>query len=190
MNSNRCNLVCQSKKVYILYNVNPEFDISFFDFFSKNLQNADFVITFYAFDTAYLRKFSHVLIPISTFYEASGSYLNITGLIQTVDKVSDDFSITDEMSGWVILLLLAKVFSIDNFMYNTLSDVRDDFNSSGFLRSPNIVIDEICSSGFFNDSLKVEKDVVFKVNRLTKSYLYKDDFVVHNSGFSRDLYCK
>ena len=68
-----------------------------------------------------------VLLPLSTHYETSGSYINIEGKSQSFDKACDN--LYDSKEGWKILTYLANNLDLNNFNYEDISDVQEEINS-------------------------------------------------------------
>lgn len=115
-----------SLKGYCLFGIEPSKDISYSEKALSALAEADFVVSFSAFDTPCLRKTADVIIPISTFYEYVGTYISITGRLQESTAVSTEHLSTDSLPGWLVLNEFARFLNLQNFKYtDSLMVTRD-----------------------------------------------------------------
>ena len=71
-------------KAYILLDIYPQYDFHHSIQAVKALSNDDtFVISLNSFRDDEIAKYSDVLLPIASFYETSGSHVNVEGEVQT-----------------------------------------------------------------------------------------------------------
>jgi NADH-quinone oxidoreductase subunit G len=90
----------------------------------KALGGADFVVaaTPYADDT--LKSIAHVLLPISTFVETSGTYVNLEGLWQSFAGAAKPLG--EARPGWKVLRVLGNLAGVENFDYQSSEEVREE----------------------------------------------------------------
>lgn len=114
------------KKVYCLFNIDPEIDFSYSKTAIESLGYADFVVSFTSFDNDLLRHLSNVLIPVASFYEIEGTFISITGVNQYVRQVSSNERVVSSIQGWRVLVLLATFFDVVEFLYKHLDEVTKE----------------------------------------------------------------
>jgi len=90
----------------------------------RTLGAAPFVVavTPYADDT--LKSVAHVLLPISTFVETSGTYVNLEGLWQSFAGAAKPLG--DARPGWKVLRVLGNLAGIAQFDYQSSQEVREE----------------------------------------------------------------
>ena len=90
----------------------------------KALSGAGFVVaaTPYADDT--LKSVAHVLLPISTFVETSGTYVNLEGLWQSFAGAATPLG--EARPGWKVLRVLGNLADVAGFDYQSSEEVREE----------------------------------------------------------------
>jgi NADH-quinone oxidoreductase subunit G len=90
----------------------------------KALGGAGFVVaaTPYADDT--LKSVAHVLLPISTFVETSGTYVNLEGLWQSFAGAAKPLG--EARPGWKVLRVLGNLAGVENFDYQSSEEIREE----------------------------------------------------------------
>jgi NADH-quinone oxidoreductase subunit G len=76
-----------SLRVYVLFAVEPERDAARARVALKALKNADVVIAFTSFSGKHLEEYADIILPISTFTETKGTYVNAEGLWQKMPVI-------------------------------------------------------------------------------------------------------
>ena len=109
-----------------LFNIEPD-DTVLRNEFQKFLSGSKFVIGIQNFINEKDLDLYDVLLPLSTHYETSGSYINIEGKSQYFDKACDN--LYDSKEGWKILTYLANNLDLNNFNYEDISDIQEEINS-------------------------------------------------------------
>ena len=94
---------------------------------SKSLGGAAFVVaaTPYADDT--LKSVAHVLLPISTFVETSGTYVNLEGLWQSFAGAAKPLG--EARPGWKVLRVLGNLAGVADFDYQSSEEVREELRA-------------------------------------------------------------
>jgi NADH-quinone oxidoreductase subunit G len=93
----------------------------------KGIGGGGFVVaaTPYADDT--LRNLAHVLLPISTFAETSGTYVNFEGLWQSVAGAA--LPLGEARPGWKVLRVLGNLAGVADFDYQSSEEVREELRA-------------------------------------------------------------
>jgi NADH-quinone oxidoreductase subunit G len=70
---------------------------------------------------------AHVLLPISTFAETSGTYVNLEGLWQSFTGAAKPLG--EARPGWKVLRVLGNLAGIQNFEYQSSEEVREELRA-------------------------------------------------------------
>ena len=71
-----------------------------------------------------LRRTAHVLLPIGSFAETSGTFVSLEGRWQSVAGVAQPLGAA--RPGWKVLRVLANLFGLEGFEYQSSDEVRDE----------------------------------------------------------------
>jgi NADH-quinone oxidoreductase subunit G len=112
----------QSKlKGFINFDLEPEVDFAQGQLALKAMQQAEFVVNLSMFDSAAQRDYANVLLPIATFAETAGTFVNANGLKQSFKMAVEPKG--DAKAGWKVLRVLANVLNINGFDYTHSNEV-------------------------------------------------------------------
>ena len=122
---NSYQMITDKLPSYILYNLEPEFD--FFDksLVENALESSECNIFFTSYITPMIEKYAHIIVPITTFAEADGSYINIEGTYQTFRPIVQPSKNIYE--GWSIL---NKILKLNNLGDYSMTNIRDELKKS------------------------------------------------------------
>ena len=110
-------------KAYVLFGgVEPAADLGAEAL--KALAGAELVIAITPYLTEQLRQVAHVVLPIGTFAETSGTYVNLEGLWQSFTAAARTFG--ESRPGWKVLRVLGTELGIERFEYQSSEEVRDE----------------------------------------------------------------
>ncbi len=115
-------LIDAAAQAVILFNVEPDKDLST-DAVAK-LADKKCVAAFTPFVSAALEESATLLLPIGTFAETSGTYVNVEGRWQSVAGVASPLG--DSRPGWKVLRVLGNLLEVDGFEYVSSEDIRDE----------------------------------------------------------------
>jgi NADH-quinone oxidoreductase subunit G len=121
------DMLTAAQKAYLLFGgVEPWADGMGADAL-KALGGAGFVVaaTPYADDT--LKSIAHVLLPISTFVETSGTYVNLEGLWQSFAGAAKPLG--EARPGWKVLRVLGNLAGVADFDYQSSEEVREEIRA-------------------------------------------------------------
>jgi NADH-quinone oxidoreductase subunit G len=90
----------------------------------KALSKAEFVVAITPFANEQLKKVAHVLLPMGTFAETSGTYVNLEGVWQTQTGAAQP--VGECRPGWKILRVLGNLLDFSGFDYLSSEEVRDE----------------------------------------------------------------
>lgn len=83
------------------------------------LKAAEFVVALSPFASA--REFAHVILPIGTFAETSGTYVNVEGRWQSVPGAARP--VGEARPGWKVLRVLGNLLNLQGFDYNSSDEI-------------------------------------------------------------------
>ncbi|HEX4619316.1 MAG TPA: molybdopterin-dependent oxidoreductase, partial [Steroidobacteraceae bacterium] len=84
----------------------------------------ELVVALTAFAGEELRRIAHVLLPIGTFAETSGTYVNCEGLWQSQTGAAAPLG--EARPGWKVLRVLGNLLDLPGFEYQTSEEVREE----------------------------------------------------------------
>lgn len=118
------SMVAKKLSAYFLYGVEPGLDSHRSGEALTALENADFVVQCAAFTSDEAMNYADVLLPIATYAENSGTYINCVGQAQASRAAAEPLG--DARPGWKVMRVLGNYLELDGFDYIDLSDVQDE----------------------------------------------------------------
>jgi len=110
------------RKAYVLLGVEPELDCWDGAAALKALQAAEWVVSLSPFASAASKTYAHVVLPVTTFAETSGSYVNAEGLWQSFSGASKPFG--EARPAWKVLRVLGNLAGVAGFDYVSSEEIR------------------------------------------------------------------
>jgi NADH-quinone oxidoreductase subunit G len=111
----------------ILFGLEPDRDIIGEDVVSR-LSSTGFVAAVSSYDSEVLRQTADLLLPLGTFAETSGTFVNCEGRWQSFGGISNP--VGESRPGWKILRVLGNLLDAPEFDYQTSEEIRDELRSS------------------------------------------------------------
>lgn len=108
----------------MLLGVEPEFDCTDQVGAMNTVASADFVVALTPWLTASAESHADVILPIGTFAETSGTYVNAAGEWQSFTGVAQPVGAA--RPAWKVLRVLGNLVSAPDFEYQTTEGVRDE----------------------------------------------------------------
>tara|TARA_E500000331_G_scaffold101337_1_gene98237 strand:- start:7872 stop:10061 length:2190 start_codon:yes stop_codon:yes gene_type:complete len=119
------SMILSPRKVYITFALDPEYDVANSDLLNDAFEASDLVICFTSYDTPYLRKYADILLPIATFAETPGSFINVEGALQSFNAAANIDG--NAKQGWRVLRVLANLLDVPDSNFDKLIDIKDNF---------------------------------------------------------------
>ncbi len=107
----------------VLLNVEPEADIHATDDAVTKLAKQEFVIALTPFASDCLLETADLLLPIGTFAETSGTYVNVEGTWQSFAGVTSP--VGESRPAWKVLRVLGNLVDVEDFEFVTSEDVLE-----------------------------------------------------------------
>jgi NADH-quinone oxidoreductase subunit G len=125
-------------KAFVLLDVYPTFDCINPQGAIENLSRADcFVVALSSFEDEAVSDFADVILPIASFYETSGTHINIENVAQSYNASVK--AAGDSKPGWKVIKVLADLLELPGFDYTDSTQVADDALSL----TPNATVNEV-----------------------------------------------
>ncbi|VAW94372.1 NADH-ubiquinone oxidoreductase chain G [hydrothermal vent metagenome] len=124
---NALQMITDDMKSFVLLNVEPEYDCANPDEALSAMNSADFVVCLSPFATDTMREYADVLLPIATYTETSGTFVNVEGKWQSFQGSIKPAAET--RPAWKVLRVIGNFLKLDNFEYLTSEDIRDELDS-------------------------------------------------------------
>ncbi|WP_024851436.1 NADH-quinone oxidoreductase subunit NuoG [Hydrogenovibrio kuenenii] len=110
---NTVEMLSSNLKAFINLGIEPEHDVQDGSLALQAMQAAGLVINLTAFDTEAQRNYADVMLPIATFAETAGTYVNATGLKQSFKMAVEPQG--DAKAAWKIFRVLGNMFELEGF---------------------------------------------------------------------------
>jgi len=81
------------------------------------------------------KDYAHIVLPIGTFAETSGTYVNVEGRWQSVAGVATP--VGESRPAWKVLRVLGNLLNLQNFDYDSSEQVRDQVKTQVTALQPN-----------------------------------------------------
>jgi NADH-quinone oxidoreductase subunit G len=91
---------------------------------TRALGKAALVVAMTPFASDQLKKVAHIILPIGTFAETSGTYVNLEGLWQS--HAGAALAVGEARPGWKVLRVLGNLLNLSGFEYQSSEDVREE----------------------------------------------------------------
>jgi NADH-quinone oxidoreductase subunit G len=91
---------------------------------TRTLSQAQFVVAITPFESDTLKNVAHVILPIGSFAETSGTYVNLEGKWQS--HAGAIAPLGEARPGWKVLRVLGNMLNLSGFEYLSSEDVREE----------------------------------------------------------------
>ncbi len=108
-------------RCYILFATEPDFDTLLGAQALETIKQADFVIALSSYQSKSLLEIADVILPIATYAENTGSFINIDGTRQEFKAVIDPFG--ESRPAWKVLRVLGTLAEFAGFEYETIDEL-------------------------------------------------------------------
>ena len=187
-------MIKSNLSTYVFFNLEPEHDFWNTSAVTEALNKSKYNIFFTSYVTPLIERYADVIIPISTFAETDGSFINIEGTYQTYNKIVNPNK--NIFEGWSILNSLIKmnnlgdynISSIRNFLLKSLQDI--DFNYSKNNKIKNINSKPIANNYIYKNTLRhiyASDQIVRRSKSLNSTEQSHNKFIYISSDLGQTL---
>jgi len=165
---NISQMLSEKLDALVLVNVEPDRDIHVATNVTSRIAKQKFVAVLTPFASESLNESADLLLPIGTFAETSGTFINIAGTWQSFNGVASP--VGESRPCWKVLRVLGNLLNAENFEYETSEDVLKEFKSKvGKIKSGNYKISNQNSKPNGEDSPSEEIDTpLYSVDGLVR----------------------
>ncbi|MCP4000252.1 MAG: NADH-quinone oxidoreductase subunit G [Gammaproteobacteria bacterium] len=121
-------------KGLLLMNVEPEFDCVDDVAALNALHDAEFVVVLSPWLTDSAAEHADVILPIGSFAETSGTFVNVEGVWQSFRGVAKP--VGEARPAWKVLRVLGNLLKAPDFEYQSSEEVRDELRALAFDDKP------------------------------------------------------
>jgi NADH-quinone oxidoreductase subunit G len=118
---NTNEMLSENMKCFINLGVEAEKDIQDGGRALKAMQNAECVINFTLFDSDAQREYADVMLPIASFAETAGTFVNACGLKQSFKMAVEPAG--EAKAAWKIMRVLGNLLELEGFDYTHSNQV-------------------------------------------------------------------
>jgi NADH-quinone oxidoreductase subunit G len=111
----------------LLFGIEPDNDLMADDDALEKLAGQNCVVSFSPFTSAALHEVAYLQLPVGTFAETAGTFVNCEGRVQSFTGVAKP--VADARPGWKVLRVLGNLLGIEDFEYVTAADVREEIGA-------------------------------------------------------------
>lgn len=156
-------------KAYLLLNIEPSLDCANPIQAVKALRQADWVVALSPYKSNYLLEHAHIILPMTSFAEMSGSFVNVAGEWQDFAPAIPPLG--QAKPAWEILQTLGNLAGLADFNQATHDFIRDELRTALKKQSSNA-----------KSSLPhLVKQPSSNITRITEWPLYRVDSLVRRS---------
>lgn len=117
-------LTGKALKAYLLLNLEPEFDGVYGHAAMKQLSKADFVVSLTPYFGAGTQQYADMVLPIATYAETAGTYINAMGEWQSFKGVAKQ--VGESRPAWKVLRVIANFMDVSGFDYVSNQEVLQE----------------------------------------------------------------
>ena len=108
-------LIDQPRELTLLLNLEPDADIQSSDHATKKLADRSLVVALTPYFSEAMQEAADLVLPIGTFAESSGTYVNVAGTWQSFDGAANP--VGEARPAWKVLRVLGNLLGVDGFDY-------------------------------------------------------------------------
>lgn len=121
---NAAEIIGAPLDVVLLYGIEPDADLSCSEGAVSKLEEQAFVAAFTPFASESLLRAADLLLPIGTFAETAGTFINCESRPQSFAGIANP--VGEARPGWKVLRVVGNLLEANGFDYETNEDVRDE----------------------------------------------------------------
>jgi NADH-quinone oxidoreductase subunit G len=122
------SMLSSPRHAYILHGIEPGLDITNGDLAEAALKSADVVVALTAFAGEDLLDCCNIVLPIATFSETDGTFVNAEGRWQSFAAAADCFG--DSRPAWRVLRVLGSALGAEGCDYQSIEEIRSEVRAA------------------------------------------------------------
>ncbi len=170
---NSSEMLAVPRRAYVLFNLEAEFDFANSPAVLEAMQAADLVVVFTPYNNERIQQYADVILPIATFAETDGTFVNTVGHWQSIGKAVS--APGEARPAWKVLRVLANKLGFDDVQYQTSEQIRDELKK--------LFSDEMNFTSHLEnyDHVNLKSDVN-KLHRVSDTPVYAVDNIVRRAA--------
>ena len=121
---NAAEMLNADMKAMLLLNVEPEYDCADSQAALNGMNSAEFVVVMTPFRSSVMDTYANVLLPIGTYAETAGSFVNGEGRWQLFEGTCAPKG--EARPAWKVLRVLGNLLNLDGFDYFSVEEIHDE----------------------------------------------------------------
>jgi NADH-quinone oxidoreductase subunit G len=117
-------MLTEKSDAVLLFGLEPELDFTDAQDAVSHLSQQKFVAAFTPYKTYALETCADLLLPIGTFAESSGTFVNCEGRWQSFEGVASP--VGEARPGWKVLRVLSNLIDVADSDYQSSLEIRDE----------------------------------------------------------------
>ncbi len=166
---------------YFLMGIDIDYDTSNSKKLKDSLKKAQLVVSLSSYSSPSLLEYSNIILPISTSFETSGSFINMENRLQSFQGVVQSYE--NSRPAWKIIKVIADFLEYNNFDYQSSEDVLHEIKQN-IIDTKEISVANINLK--FNDLYNNEKNKSthksIHLERISYDPIYSSDEIVRHSN--------
>ena len=122
---NAAQIVDSSLDALLLFGIEPDADLLCSEDPVTKFESQTFVAAFTPYISEALERSADLLLPIGTFAETSGTFINCEGRPQSFSGIANP--VGEARPGWKVLRVLGNLLDASGFEYESSEQIRDEF---------------------------------------------------------------
>jgi NADH-quinone oxidoreductase subunit G len=121
-------MLSSPRHAYILHGIEPGLDIANGELAEAALKSADVVVALTSFAGEELLDCCNIVLPIASFAETDGTYINAEGRWQSFTAAADCFG--DSRPAWRVLRVLGSTLGAEGCDYQSIEEIRSEVQAA------------------------------------------------------------
>ncbi|MDH3588715.1 MAG: molybdopterin-dependent oxidoreductase, partial [Gammaproteobacteria bacterium] len=118
---NAREMLSETRDAYVLFGFEPQHDTAQGQAAIATLRDALFVVVLASWLDPTAIEYADVILPIGTFAETAGTYVNMQGDLQSFSGVAKP--VGEARPGWKVLRVLGNELGLEGYVYNSAEEV-------------------------------------------------------------------
>jgi NADH-quinone oxidoreductase subunit G len=169
---NASEILSSQHQVLLTFAVNPVLETNVAEVDQLLSKNNDFIIAIDSFSNEFIREKADLVLPLASFTETSGTFVNVEGLWQSFKGCTQTEG--GVRQGWKILTALGQLLVPDAFEYSDSISVRNEVKEA----CREISLNNFCGIQSFNTQLPLKPRSIQKV---TATPIYASDSLLREA---------
>jgi NADH-quinone oxidoreductase subunit G len=157
-------------KAYVLMGVEPGYDFANPYAARQSMLGSEFVVMLSVLNHESMKDYADVILPIASYAETSGTYINVDNVWQTVKGAVLPHE--EARPAWKVLRVLGNLFDFQDFQYTSTEEILAEINATVSISA------DVHYKPSYPDALP---EINHSLVRVGEWPLYRSDYIVRNA---------